>query len=372
MTRQAADARCLKKEEEAAYQLRALFRRYGYSLVRMSRFEEYDLYVRNRDFLPTDSVIAFSGGNGKMLALRPDVTLSILKNAAAGGDRVLKLQYGENVYRYAREKKAFREIMQAGLECIGDIGGYEICESAHLACESLALLGGDFVLDLSHMGLVSSLMDEIEAPGAFKEDVMACLRQKNSDGVLRACGEQGADANWAGRVKELSSLFGSAESLLPRLRGIFPGAAAQAPLDELALVCAALEDSGFAGRVNIDLSVIYDAKYYSGIVFKGYLEGLPEGVLSGGQYDNLMKRMGKKGKGIGFAVYLDQLRQKDHRRETRDVDFLLQYGEGTDARETLRAARRLSARGSVFAGREAPAGTRYGRLVRLAGGGGRR
>ena len=72
------DERVIKNDERAIFALRSLYRRYGYAQYKMSRFEEYDLYVRNKDFLVSDSVITFTDTNGKLMALKPDVTLSIV------------------------------------------------------------------------------------------------------------------------------------------------------------------------------------------------------------------------------------------------------------------------------------------------------
>ena len=75
------DEKLLKNEEKAIFNLRSLYRRYGYSPFKMSKFEEYDLYVRNKDFLVSDRVITFNDTNGKLMALKPYVTLSIIKNS---------------------------------------------------------------------------------------------------------------------------------------------------------------------------------------------------------------------------------------------------------------------------------------------------
>ena len=109
-----------KNEERAVFALRSLYRRYGYAPYKMSRFEEYELYVRNKDFLVSDQIITFSGSGGRLMALKPDVTLSIVKNAPETPGVVQKAYYNENVYR------DYQEIMQAGLECVGDLGEYEI------------------------------------------------------------------------------------------------------------------------------------------------------------------------------------------------------------------------------------------------------
>ena len=71
----------LKNEEKAILKLRSLYRAYGYLPFKMSKFEEYELYVRNKDFLISDGIITFNDTDGKLLALKPDVTLSIVKNA---------------------------------------------------------------------------------------------------------------------------------------------------------------------------------------------------------------------------------------------------------------------------------------------------
>ena len=93
----------LQNDEKAVYRLRSLYRSYGYTPYKMSKFEEYDLYVRNKDFLVSDSVITFTDKSGKLMALKPDVTLSIIKNSRAEAGCVQKVYYNENVYRVSED-----------------------------------------------------------------------------------------------------------------------------------------------------------------------------------------------------------------------------------------------------------------------------
>ena len=113
-------------ERESGYSLglQSLYRRYGYIPYKMSRFEEYDLYVRNKDFLVSDQIITFSDRSGRLLAMKPDVTLSIVKNAPEEPNIVQKVYYNENVYRISKGTHSFKEIMQVGLECVGKIDDY--------------------------------------------------------------------------------------------------------------------------------------------------------------------------------------------------------------------------------------------------------
>ena len=118
------DLSVLKNDEKAIFGLRSIYRRYGYSQYKMSKFEEYDLYVRNKDFLVSDNIITFTDTTGKLLALKPDVTLSIIKNGKDVPVVIEKVYYNENVYRVSKGSHQFKEIMQVGLECIGDIDDY--------------------------------------------------------------------------------------------------------------------------------------------------------------------------------------------------------------------------------------------------------
>ena len=136
--------------EQAVFSLRSLYNRYGYIQYKMSKFEEYDLYARNKDFLISDNVITFTDLNGKLMALKPDVTLSIVKNTAHRPSGLQKLYYNENVYRVSKGAQGFREIMQVGLEAIGQVASYCISEVLQLAAKSLRCISADGSVDVSH------------------------------------------------------------------------------------------------------------------------------------------------------------------------------------------------------------------------------
>ena len=85
--------------EQATFRLRALYEQAGYRKYRASRFEEYALYQEYQRFLPDSQVITFTDLDGRLLALKPDVTLSIAKTARPGRDETLKYYYTESVYR---------------------------------------------------------------------------------------------------------------------------------------------------------------------------------------------------------------------------------------------------------------------------------
>ena len=95
--------------------------------------------------------------------------------------------------------------------------------------------------------------------------------------------------------------------MLPRLRELCAGRGLSAELQYLQGVLSVLRDGGYLDRARLDFSAVSNMNYYNGILFKGYIEGIPDSVLAGGQYDKLMRKMGKRSGAVGFAVYLSAL-----------------------------------------------------------------
>lgn len=344
----------LKTEERAVFSLRSLYRRYGYCPYKMSRFEDYELYLQNKDFLASDRIITFSGSDGRLLALKPDVTLSIIKHSQDVPGQVQKLYYHENVFR-ADLSGCIREFMQTGVECVGDLTAYDVSEVMLLAARSLDALGGNFVLDVSHMGLVAAVLDSCGLNGEKRTAALQCLRQKNGHELAALCSDE--------KLQLMAALGGPAWQVLPRIKQTLSTDGEMTAFAELERLCAVLERNGYGSRVWIDFSVGNDMKYYSGVVFKGYLEGIPTGVLSGGQYDKLLRKMGRSSRAIGFAVNLSLLEQEGD--SACDVDTLILHGADTNPVELAAAASRWAEEGSVLVAPQLPQGRAWKRLIRL-------
>ena len=297
----------LSKEEYISLTLRALYSSVGYQKYRMSKFEEYDLYVKNKDFLVSESVITFTDTNGKLLALKPDVTLSIVKNSK-DIDGVMKVYYDEKVYRVSKGTKSFKEISQSGLECIGEIDQSVIAEVLYLAGKSLDLISKDNVLVVSNLNVISGILDYAGVNGESKAKIIKLLGDKNLfaiKDILKADDIDGANYDL---VTSLVTVYGEAQKTLTTLDKFVVDNVTKKAVNELKnAVNSAVKMGLSSDKVIIDFSVVNDMKYYNGIAFKGFVEGVPTGILSGGQYDNLMKKMQKRYGAIGFAVYLDEV-----------------------------------------------------------------
>ena len=124
------DISCLQPKEQASFALRALYEAAGCRKYHMGRFEEYGLYQENRSFLSSEQVITFTDLDGRLLALKPDVTLSIAKTAQPAPGETLRYYYHENVYRPSAESHTFQEIGQMGLELLGEVGETQVRQAA--------------------------------------------------------------------------------------------------------------------------------------------------------------------------------------------------------------------------------------------------
>lgn len=358
------DSMLLKNDEKSIYNLRSLYKKYGYLPFKMSKFEEYDLYVRNKDFLVSDSVITFNDTTGRLLALKPDVTLSIIKNSSYESGCKQKLYYNENVYRISGSTHHFKEIMQTGIECIGDVDLNDIFEIVYLAAKSLDTISSNFVLDVSHMGLFSAVLDELSDDKVFKKEITKLISNKNEHEALELCKANGISHDGIQNIMRLISLYGDSSVVLSELKVIAHSEAAKQAYSELSLLCDLLNNTEYKDRIKLDFSVVNNMNYYNGFVFKGFLSGISESVLSGGEYGKLMKRMGKSGNAIGFAIYLDLLEALEDNPSNYDVDILLIYTEKSAAETVITTKNDFLERGfSVSIQKKIPQNLRYKEII---------
>ena len=301
------DEAVLDGRERIGFLLRELYHRHGFSRYRMSKFEEYDLYSRNKDFLMSDGVITFTDADGRLMALKPDVTLSIVKNIRDCGDGLQKLYYHENVYRGSAGADGFREETQVGVECMGQVEGKTIGEILRMAAESLENLQAEYVLEISHLDLLSALVDGLATDGRMRERILHCAGEKNLHGIAEICREAGLQEGAEDSLVSLLGAYGTPRTVLPRIRKIAEENGCEEAARELSQAVAGFMGTAAEEKIWIDFSTTGDLKYYNGIAFKGFLEGNPDPVLSGGQYDTLMRRMHRKDRAIGFAVFLNRL-----------------------------------------------------------------
>lgn len=354
----------LKKEEQVIFSLRALFEQYGYQKFKMSKFEEYDFYADNRSFLGSENILTFTGLDGKLLALKPDVTLSIVKNTKGSRENAERVYYNENVYRARKGDGEYKEIMQVGLEYIGEVDEYATLEVLLLAQKSLKAISEQYIMDISHMGFVAGLMEEVKLPYAQQKAVLSCISEKNPHGVRAVCTEAGLAEDMTEKLEALASLYGGLEATLEQAKALCCNEKMEQAAAELEGILRCLKIGGNEKNVNLDFSIVNDMDYYTGIIFQGFINGVPSGILSGGRYDNLLHKMGKDADAIGFAVYLDLLERFESTEKEYDVDTLLLYEDGVDTAALAKAAQMLTDNGqSVLVQKKNTGNVKYKQLL---------
>ena len=355
----------LYADEQTALALRTLYAQHGYRPYKVNQFEEYDLYARNRRFLTGEQILTFSDTDGKLMALKPDVTLSIVKNTR-DGDTPLKVSYAEHVYRVPRGAVGFKEIMQVGVECIGRIDAYAMGEVLTLAARSLQIISPRYALDVSDMGIVSGILAGETIGDDERAQLLALISEKNLHELRALCGALALSPHTAALLEALITVSGPLEETLAALTRLgLPEACAPA-VESLRAVSRMMRAQGI-DRVNLDFSVVNDMSYYNGLIFTGFVDGIAGSVLSGGRYDPLLRRMGRSSQAIGFAVYLDQLERFLYTREPHDVDVLILYDDATDPLTVADAVGEQTAQGHSVRAQQREGSVRASLIIDLRG-----
>ena len=256
-------------------------------------------------FLPDSQVITFTDLDGKLRAIKPDVTLSIAKTAQPAAGECKRFYYNEEVCRPSRESHTFQTIHQMGLESMGAVDADEQAAVVRLALQSLAALDVPTVLEVSHMGYLTGLLDALNVPAEARARLLDFLRAKNAHELRTAALDAGLDDTAAAALTGLLDLHGPLGATLTKARAACLCDAQRSALDELQALQNALGEDGRGTQ--LDLSMADEMEYYNGLVFTGYVAGIPRAVLKGGRYDYLMQRFTPGANAIGFAMYLDEL-----------------------------------------------------------------
>ncbi len=287
---------------------RALFSRFGYREVMTPALELYELFARTGLPIPPESMCKLIDRGGRILAMRPDSTTPVARVVSAKLAQSLpaRLFYVQDIYRSDGHHTGHSvETRQAGVEYIGAGGLKADLEMLSLAAETLAGLGAsDFRIELGHAALFRALAARLEAPPDEIEQLRLLIEQKNfaalNDMLTRYDNRAVCET-----IRRLCSLFGGGEVFDDA--GTLGVPDADNALAYLRDTYTALTRAGFGKYIQLDLGLVHQMHYYTGVVFRGYVTGAGHAVLTGGRYDNLMATLGRAAPATGFAADLDAL-----------------------------------------------------------------
>jgi ATP phosphoribosyltransferase regulatory subunit len=284
-----------------------LFRQRGFAEIITPEVEYYDLFTQQGNRIPQEQLLKITDRSGKLIVLRPDCTTPIARVAATKLKttvRPQRLYYNQMVFRSgAAHLGNSTEIAQCGVEIIGAGGQKAELEAIALAVDALKACGLEqFHIEIGHAGFYQEVISKMDMAEEVSEQVRACIAGKNF-AALSALLADYQDQAACSVLQKLTRLYGGAE-VLDEAESLSGGSETVTYLRQLHRL---LELAGYGPYLRFDLGMVSHMDYYTGVIFRGYVEGAGNEVVSGGRYDNLVANFGHPAHAIGFAVNVDSV-----------------------------------------------------------------
>lgn len=317
-----------QERREVQTRLVRLFRQRGYLEVSTPDTEFYDLFALSGSAIDQERMLQVCDMSGKFCVMRPDSTTPIARVAATKLRSLplpQRLYYDQKVYRSnPANNGGNREIPQCGVELIGADGLRADVEIIATAIDSLRSCGASrFHVELGHASFFRDLAGRLDLSEQEVEEMRRLIEGKNFAALNRHLAPYAEDPACAA-LKRLSRLFGGAE-VLDEARRLAGGSET---LDYLRGLYDELSAAGYGAYVRFDLGMVHQIDYYTGVVFRGYVEGAGDAVLSGGRYDNLVEVFGRKAQATGFSVDVDAVAHTLPEVELPVLRALVHYAPG--------------------------------------------
>lgn len=333
------------------------FSSFGCVPVSSAAIEYYSTFSSISNSIPEERLFKMTDKDGKLLVLRPDMTLSAARIVATKLSGNEKLSYVSDVWNYSSsEGVSQREFLQAGVECFGVSSPLADATTIAFAIECLKEIGlKDFIVDLGHVGFFKGLLSSAALKEEDAEEIRLAVNAKDSLSVSMALTRAKADEELVNAILALPTLFGG-EEVFARAEKLTKNQIALSALNHLKKVYDLLKSFSLEKYVSIDLGTVKSLAYYSGIVFTGYVKGFGTDVLSGGRYDALAEEFGRDIPAVGFAMGLKRclmaLERQSSLTSIPPLDVFLVSEEGAES-VAYEAYLKLSAEGkrvNFFAG----------------------
>ncbi|TXJ47358.1 ATP phosphoribosyltransferase regulatory subunit [Brachyspira aalborgi] len=303
-----------------------IYERFGFKKIKLSKFEDYNLYNNNKDFLQTEHILTFMNLNGNLKSLRPDVTLSIVKKVLKDNDKeTQKIYYIEDIYKIVSNE--YEEIPQVGVEIIGKLNNYSNLEIISMAIESLKSINKNYILEISNIDFISAIFDEINLEENLKIEIINNIYLKNKHDLEKLLNKN-VDNKYKKYILSFIELSGNYKDILKKLKSLVINDTLQKSYDELKSLSAVFEMHNNFDKILLDFSIESQLGYYNGIIFKGYIKESNDIILSGGRYDKLLNKFNSNKNAIGFAIYMDKLYEKN--KSSDFIDILILYKSGDE------------------------------------------
>lgn len=285
-----------------------IFSSFGYREVSTPTIEYYDIFRSMNSTVLKDDIFKFIDHSGEILALRPDATIPIARivaNYYKENKRNYKLWYKTQVFKMSSEKK--REVTQTGVEYFGNISTESDAEIIVMAINSLKELKMNFKIELGNAGYLKNFLKDLNLTTQEKEKLKEHIEKKNLVELRGLLKKIDIEENIKEIIMKIPNLYGEVDIVLEEARKNCLNSDMEKSLEETIEIVNILKDFGVEKYISMDLGLINHIDYYTGIVFKGYVENYGDIILSGGRYDDLTRYYGESIPATGFAINVDDL-----------------------------------------------------------------
>lgn len=328
----------------------------GFLEVKSPTLEFYDVFSGESSTLAQEKMYKLFDNHGRILVLRPDMTTPIARIAATKLKEVthpLRLCYTSNVYRVNESLNGKNsEITQSGIEIIGVKSLKADAEAIITGITALINCGvEDFKVELGHAEFFKAIIEDVNIDDEEKEKLRVYIENKNFTALSEFLDKNRNSMNkdTLKILKELPKLFGNMD-ILDVVCTFTDNEKALEAINDIKAVYEIIKDAGLGDYVSVDLGMVHYLNYYTGIIFRGYAEGVGGNILSGGRYDNLIKQFGEQQEATGFAVNVDSiisaLENCGQINESK-VKKILIYYKNTDFKKAYDKALKLREDGSI-------------------------
>ncbi|EPY2283425.1 ATP phosphoribosyltransferase regulatory subunit [Clostridium sporogenes] len=293
--------------------LRKVYKYSGFSEIISPTIEFYDVFNSNIQAIPQEEMYKLFDSSGRILVLRPDMTTPIGRIAGTKMKDCtypLKLCYTANIFRVNEKLNGKRgEITQSGIEIIGTKGIKSDVDSIVTAINALLSLGLiNFKIELGEAGLFEALTENIEIEEENLKKLKEIIRNKNYVALKKFLGEISSKYSKEDFeiIENLPKLFGDIK-IIEKAKALTKNEKALQLLNDIYNIYKFIENIGLGSYISIDLGMVQNIDYYTGVIFKAYVEEVGDFILSGGRYDNLIKHFGMELTATGFAINVDDV-----------------------------------------------------------------
>ncbi|MGG7325208.1 ATP phosphoribosyltransferase regulatory subunit [Clostridium baratii] len=321
-----------RKKKIIINSLEKTFESFGYDEVITPTVEYYKTFSIDDEYMDEEKIYKFFESSGRILVLRPDMTLPIARVVSTKMKEVktpIRLRYTSNIFRVNRKfggKK--NEYTDLGVELIGvpELDGD--IEALTMALEGFKKLNiSNFKLEIGNIKFFNEIFDKSKIKEDEKEKLAELIEEKSLIELEKFLNSLEIEESKKNFLKRLPWLFGD-EDVLNNNIEFKDDKDVMSAILYLKKINKILKELGYEENITFDLGMVPGVNYYTGIIFKGYIEGARAPVLSGGRYDNLIKSFGRDLPAVGFSIDVDLILENiNFNNEEKIKEYIIYYGK---------------------------------------------